>query len=90
MKKNYQVVMDAYVGKEKQEELLYIIDKSCKFMCTEGYGRRTVRTAYDWYINDWTLSGIFNGYYNLNLYGKNMVEYFENVEYRMALKNLLS
>ncbi len=90
LKKDYGMVLDAYIEKEKQEELLYIIDKTCKFMYTEGYGRRTMRTAYHWYISNWNLSAIFNSYYNLSFFGKNMVEYFEKVEYRAALKSLLS
>ena len=89
LQQKYQRVMDAFVAKEKQAELLYIIDKSAGFTYTTGYGRRTVRTKYNWYMDSWTLRAIFESYYHLSFYGKNMVEYYTNAEYFRTIHDLL-
>ncbi len=90
LKERYQKILDAFVSKEKQTELLYIVDKSVQFNYTTGYGRRSVRTKYSWYIDSWTLKAIFESYYHLTFYGSNMVDFYENVEYQRALHDLFS
>ena len=89
IKKNFPKILDAYVSKEKQPELLYLLDKYIKFPYTAGYYRRCVRTERCWYLDSHVLKRIFENYYNLTFYGKTMEEYYRNAEYRMALDKLL-
>lgn len=89
LQQKYKQIMDVFVEEEKQAELLYIIDKSVKFTYTTGYGRRTVRTKYNWYIDSWILRAIFESYYHLSFYGKNMMEYYANTKYVRTLHDLL-
>lgn len=89
LQEKYQNILDAYVEKDKQKELLYIIDKHCRFTYSVGHHRRSVRTQKHWYIDNHTLSGIFKSYYNLSFYGKDMVEYLNSQPYRSALDELV-
>lgn len=85
----YQKILDAYVAKEKQQELLHFLDKYRKFSYSRGYYRRTVRTNKSWNFDSGYLKNLFDNYYRLTFYGKTMEEYYEKVDFRMELENLI-
>lgn len=85
----YQHILDAYIPKNKQQELLYILDKQNKFAYSTGYFRRTVRSSEYWQMHSYSLERIFDSYYNLSFYAESMADYYKNTEERRELENLL-
>ncbi len=78
LKKNWKHVLEIYIPKAKWEELLYILDKQCKFCYTVGYYRRTVRSAKHWFFEYYSLRRIFESYYHLSFYGDTMEYYYSS------------
>lgn len=78
LKKNWKHILKIYVPKAKWEELLYILDKQCKFSYTVGYYRRTVRSAKHWFFEYYSLRRIFESYYHLSFYGDTMEYYYSS------------
>ena len=85
----YQKIVDAYVAKEKQQELLYILDKQSQFSYSTGYYRRTVRTNRYSYLTGSRLKTIFDNYHRMSFYAESMEAYYHNTEYAQALEKLV-
>ena len=85
----YQKILDIYVAKEKQQEVLNFLDKYRKFSYSKGYYRRTVRTNRSWTFSGSDLKYLFLNYYNLTFYANTMEEYYEKTELRMAVNEHL-
>lgn len=86
---SYGNILDAYIPKEKQQEILDFLDKYRKFSYSRGYYRRTVRTEREWCFYGSDLNLLFTKCYHMTFYGKTMEAYYENIDLRMKVEELL-
>ena len=86
---NFKQVLDAYVPEKNQKNLLYILDKQNKFSYSEGYHRRTVRSATERFMHYTSISRMLEGYHNLSFYADTMADYYKMAEERYALYALV-
>lgn len=80
-------IIKSLVPIEKQEEVLCYIDKINKFSYYRGWRGCIVRTGKRWCFSERKLiERLLPGYFHLTFYGKNLVDYYNNTEYRLALE----